>query len=269
MIARVEFRAEQFAADGFLIVRKLLDDREISIIRESLTNDPEIRAHMFMPEDESGARTGIAVWNHPGNSSYGLLARSEPVVSVFESMLGGEVYHYHSKLTAKAACTGGAWEWHQDYDYWYGFGCPEPRMGSVMVAVDKADRDNGCLQVIRGSHEQGLLPHDAIGTQRGVDELTVRKLLADHDHIYVELDAGDAVFFHCNTVHRSDANRSPRRRWSLLSCYNAASNASPEAIVHPGYTPLLKVSGDEIRRTGVRFADGVAEDFLNRPKSVG
>ncbi len=123
----VDFSIGKFESDGFLIVRQLLDKEEMEVLRTALTTDPAIRQYMFAPEDASGTRTDIVVWNHPGDSSYGLLARSAPVVGAFETMLGGEVYHYHSKITAKAAETGGAWEWHQDYDYWQGFGCPEPQ----------------------------------------------------------------------------------------------------------------------------------------------
>jgi len=34
-------------------------------------------------------------------------------------LLGEEVYHYHSKMMLKEPQVGGAWEWHQDYGYWY------------------------------------------------------------------------------------------------------------------------------------------------------
>jgi len=80
------------------------------------------------------------------------------VVDTLEDMLGAEVYHYHSN-TAKEPFDGGAWEWHQDYGYWYHNGCLYPHMASVMVALDRADRSNGCLQVIRGSHHAGRINH--------------------------------------------------------------------------------------------------------------
>jgi ectoine hydroxylase len=59
------------------------------------------------------------------------------MVDTMEDLLGGEVYHYHSKLTAKEPYDGGAWEWHQDYGYWYHNGCLFPYMASVMVALDR------------------------------------------------------------------------------------------------------------------------------------
>ncbi len=41
------------------------------------------------------------------------------MVNSAEKLLGGEVYHYHSKMIMKDAKVGGAWAWHQDYGYWY------------------------------------------------------------------------------------------------------------------------------------------------------
>ncbi len=74
-------------------------------------------------------------------------------------MLGDEPYHYHSKMIMKEARTGGAWAWHQDYGYWYDNGVLFPNLCSVFVAVDPATRENGCLQVLRGSHAMGRVTH--------------------------------------------------------------------------------------------------------------
>jgi ectoine hydroxylase-related dioxygenase (phytanoyl-CoA dioxygenase family) len=41
---------------------------------------------------------------------------------------------------------------------------------------------------------------------------------------FVEISAGDALFFHSNLVHRSEANLSDKPRWSLISVYNRAAN---------------------------------------------
>ena len=42
--------------------------------------------------------------------------------------------------------------------------------------------------------------------------------------VYAEADPGDVVFFHCNLFHRSDQNRSSKRRWTLIVCYNRTDN---------------------------------------------
>ena len=62
--------------------------------------------------------------------------------------------------------------------------------------------------------------------------------------VYCELEPGDAVFFHCNTLHRSDANTSEHPRWSLICCYNTRHNDPYLEGKHPGYHPL-EMWGDE------------------------
>ncbi len=65
-------------------------------------------------------------------------------------LLGENVYHWHSKVMLKLTRESGAWEWHQDYGYWHNDGCPYPRMVSAMIAIDRADEENGCLRVLTG-----------------------------------------------------------------------------------------------------------------------
>ena len=48
----------------------------------------------------------------------GVLCRSEKMVTTSEQLLGGEVYHYHTKLMTKPPHTGWEQFWHQDYGYW-------------------------------------------------------------------------------------------------------------------------------------------------------
>ena len=43
----------------------------------------------------------MMAWNHPDDSIYGVTARSRKIVDTMEDLLGGEVYHYHSKIPAK------------------------------------------------------------------------------------------------------------------------------------------------------------------------
>ena len=37
------------------------------------------------------------------------------LIHLIFKVLGGEIYHYHTKLMTKAARTGGKHVWHQDY----------------------------------------------------------------------------------------------------------------------------------------------------------
>ena len=59
--------------------------------------------------------------------------------------------------------------------------------------------------------------------------------------INVELDPGDALYFHSNVLHRSEQNHSDRRRWAFLMSYNTKANNPVKVHHHPQYTPLIKV----------------------------
>ena len=268
------FCPEQRAAyerDGYVLVRALFDPEEIAALREAIEKDPQLHASLYDRKDSQGKATRMATWNHPGDSVYGLAARSYRVVDTMEDMLGGEVYHYHSKLTAKEPYEGGAWEWHQDYGYWYHNGCMFPYMASVMVALDRTTRENGCLQVLRGSHHAGRVDHGVLpGEQVGAELRRVQEMLQRLERVYVEMEPGDGLFFHSNVMHRSDQNRSPDRRWTVLFCYNAARNDPYLDHHHPRYTPLAKVDDGAVRAAGLRFAEAddnfFRKTFANPPE---
>ena len=202
--------------------------------------------------DMQGNEVRLSLWNHPGDTIYGMFARCHRIVNSMEVLLDGEVYHYHSKMIMKDPKIGGAWEWHQDYGYWYQNGCLQPLLSSVMIAVDPATRGNGCLQVLRQSHHLGRIDHQQKGDQAGAEMERVEEALKIFDLVYVEMEPGDALFFHCNLLHRSDQNRSPNPRWSLICCYNAARNNPYKESHHPRYTPIKKVPDTAIRTVGIK-----------------
>jgi ectoine hydroxylase len=246
--------------DGFVIVRGLFDEEETGLLRRAAKEDRALDEHAFGRADGEGGNVRLSLWNHPGDSLYGMFARCESMVSSAERVLGGEVYHYHSKMIMKDARVGGAWAWHQDYGYWYQNGVLFPLLTSASIAVDPATRENGCLQVLRGSHEMGRIDHILTGDQAGADMERVREAATRLELVYVEMEPGDTLFFHANLLHRSDQNRSEHPRWSMICCYNAARNDPYKESHHPRYTPLAKVPDSAIREAGgKRFADSTAE----------
>jgi len=143
---------------------------------------------------------------------------------------------------------GGAWEWHQDYGYWYYNGCLLPLLASCLIAVSRANKANGCLQVLRGSHLMGRIDHGKTGDQTGADMERVNVAVERMELVYVECEPGDAIFFDSNLLHRSDMNRSEEPRWSLICCYNAQRNDPYKESRHPRYSPLAKVGDEAVRQ---------------------
>lgn len=76
------------------------------------------------------------------------------------------------------------------------------------------------------------------------------------------MEPGDGLFFHCNTLHRSDENRSPNRRWRVLFCHNAARNNPYINHHHPFCTPLKEVPDSAIKAAGLKYGSGTEESFL-------
>jgi hypothetical protein len=241
---------------GFVLVRNLFHAEEVDLLRRAAKEDRELDQHSFSRADGEGGEVRLSLWNHPGDTIYGMFARCESIVNSAERLLDGEVYHYHSKMIMKDARVGGAWTWHQDYGYWYQNGVLFPLLTSAFIAVDPATRENGCLQVIPHSHELGRIDHILTGDQAGADKARVEEILKRLPLVHVEMGPGDTLFFHPNLLHRSDQNRSEKPRWSMICCYNAARNDPYKESHHPRYTPLVKVADSAIREAGLRrFAD--------------
>jgi ectoine hydroxylase-related dioxygenase (phytanoyl-CoA dioxygenase family) len=243
----------RFQRDGYLLGRSFLDREETDILLKAARADAAFKKHAHDLKDGEGGTAKLVLWNKAGEDIYGAVARCHRVVDAMEQLLGGEVYHYHSKMSIKEPYTGGAWAWHQDYGYWYQNGCLYPDLASVYIAVDPATRENGCLQLLKGSHLMGRIEHGRYGEQTGAEPERTAAAMQVMELVYAEMAAGDALFFHSNTLHRSDQNKSPHPRWGLLCCYNTRHNNPYKASHHPFYEPLVKVPDATLKEMGAKL----------------
>jgi ectoine hydroxylase-related dioxygenase (phytanoyl-CoA dioxygenase family) len=125
-------------------------------------------------------------------------------------------------------------------------------MMSCLIALDPATRENGCIQMMSGSHKMGRIEHGMFAGQTGADPERVAEAAKRMPVVYCEAEPGDALFFHGNTLHCSGPNHSDKPRWALICCYNAARNNPYKESHHPRYTPLQKVPDSSIREAGLR-----------------
>ncbi len=245
----------RFREDGYVIVRHLLTPEEVDLLSRVARADKHLAETAYGREDAKGAVVTLSVRNDLTDDLYSAIARSRRIVSSMAAFLNGEVYHYHHKLILKEPRVGGAWEWHQDYGYWYSNGCLLPDMGSCLIGIDRATPENGCLQVLKGSHHIGRIEHLKTGDQTGADMERVNAALARFELVYVEMEPGDAVLFHANLLHRSDQNHSDNPRWALIGSYNTRRNDPYKAGRHPGYTPTEIGLDEAVLTTGQRQWD--------------
>lgn len=234
-----------FNENGYVLIKGMLKPEEVKKLYDIATHDQVISDKSFDRGDANGLRTKLALWYSLADDAYSLLARSKRIVEGVQLLLDAEPAHFHSKLMQKEPKVGGAWEWHQDYGYWYRDGFLYPQLLSVLTALSPATKENGCLQVIKGSHLVGRIEHGFSGEQVGANQERVDELLKRLELVYVEMEAEDTLFFHSNTMHRSDANLSDAPRWSLISAYNLITN-KPYKGNYPSASEAIHMVNDEL-----------------------
>jgi len=244
---------QAFDRDGYVLVPDVFSPREIEILLAHVTKDGRATKHQWAALDADGRSSKLSLWADISDDVFGAVSSSPRIVNNARMLLREDIYHWHSKVMLKEAKVGGAWEWHQDYGYWYGDGCLYPRMISCMVALDPATKENGCLKVVPGSHLLGRLDHGKVAGQVGADQERVQAAIDRLGLKYCEAPAGSALFFHGNTFHSSEANLSERHRRAYICCYNALSNVPYGGKGHGKPEPICVSPDDSI----LSFAEGV------------
>jgi hypothetical protein len=123
---------------------------------------------------------------------------------------------------------------------------------SCMVAVDDATIANGCLEVVSGMHHR-LLPMDDVGCVRP-------DVARDLEWRAVELRAGQTLWFHSRTPHRSGPNESGLARRALYPTYNARR----EGDLREDYYRQKLAEFTEQEATGGRVQVSLIGDFQGR-----
>ena len=195
---------ESYHQDGFVIPDFRIDEQTLEQIRSD--QERLLKKH---PEFLNYCPNVLAY-----DLSFLNYARIPEILDLVESVLGPDFALWNSSFFAKPAEKGQATPWHQDGEYW-----PIRPLATctVWIAVDAAKTENGCLQVIRGSHRlKKLFRH-----QTNPDpELTLNQELLKEEFdesnaVSMELKAGMVSLHDVYLVHGSSVNRSSRSRRGL------------------------------------------------------
>ena len=109
---------------------------------------------------------------------------------------------------------------HQDNYY---FCLKPPSVATLWVALDAADKDNGCLRYVRESYRHGIRPHNTskvLGFSQGITDYGATD--AEREEAMC-LQPGDLIAHHGQTIHRADPNHSKRHRRAFAMVFNGAS----------------------------------------------
>jgi len=244
MLSRAQI--EQYHKDGYLMLEGYFPREDMARLLSIARSDQALAQNATDRFDTAGRTSRLSLRFDLLESAYSAYARHRDIVEPMQQLVGEEVFHYHHKMMLKEPKVGGAWEWHQDFGYWYD-NFLRADMASCMIAVDQATIENGCLQVLKGSHRMGRLEHGLAGNQTGVDMERIAVVLEHFETVHCEMEPGTVLFFHSNLVHRSDPNESDHSRWALICCYSAASNPTFRSDAQAGrYEKLECWSAEEV-----------------------
>ena len=101
--------------------------------------------------------------------------------------------------------------WHQDFNYWP---LEPPIIVSAWIAIDPSTVENGCLQIIPGSHRR-VIPHVESTPEVQFNRMGDPDYIDLSEIVTLEMEPGQFILFNERTLHQSDPNHSNRRRIGL------------------------------------------------------
>ncbi|MEM7125633.1 MAG: phytanoyl-CoA dioxygenase family protein [Chloroflexota bacterium] len=241
---------QQFKTDGFLIVRDLLPPEALHPLISELESKVDEAARKAVQQgllddantfDDAPFDMRLALiseacsertwpWKtyfsrqKPISAGMFTLRTAPALLEITEALIGPEILaHPQFSLRAKMP----EMEimdipWHQDLAYLVPEEAGETLVVNFWIPLAKATVENGCMQVIRGSHRTGLIPHNYQITtpdHKGPRGIANDDLPSD-EIVTCEVDIGDVLMTTERVVHRSLPNRSKTVRWSVDTRYS-------------------------------------------------
>ena len=243
-----------FSEQGFVVLPDAFSRKQISQLISAITQtverfDPEAHQSIFSTGDrdagrdevffrsaqtveyflEEGAITSDGVLTRPLDQAINKIGHALhdhiPAIRSFCQTPGiGQAFRqlglndpllWQTMVIFKQPGIGGEVRWHQDASYLHTK--PASVIG-LWIALEDADRDNGCLMVAPGAHRQPLRERYTVDWNAragSLESLNDTPWPADDEAFAVEVPAGSAVFFSDHLPHGSSANRSSRSRTAL------------------------------------------------------
>jgi ectoine hydroxylase-related dioxygenase (phytanoyl-CoA dioxygenase family) len=217
---------QEYHARGFLCVPDFLSPKLIDtfletadeIVSSNARNDYD-SARVEMEPDQSPSGTKVRRIYEPCEyyEPYRSYSDSPEVLNVVEQLIGHNIYLHYSKLNMKPAELGSVVDWHQDLSY---FPSTNGDSLAILIYLDDADLENGCLMALPKRHENDLMDH----TSSGIFQGRITETIAESDAELLPGKAGTAIILHCLTPHASRPNLSERQRRTLIISYRATDS---------------------------------------------
>jgi ectoine hydroxylase-related dioxygenase (phytanoyl-CoA dioxygenase family) len=254
---------DTFAEQGYTVLRNLIPHTRLQAVRDAIdarvgTIRAELAAEGLCSPGplESFARNLCFAGKH--SARYGrswtqdlavpavhALHRAPELLNALAPLLGPDI-NGHRQFNLRPKLPGQSLTvvpWHQDTGY-YGEHTAIDTILTVWMPLVPVDADNGCMQVLPGSHRQGAIPHrpgigdgeflEAVGGWQEADVLTL------------PMQPGDALVMHNLVLHRSGENRTEGIRWSIDARFFAPDTPSASRLLCGFPRPWLLTGPDAV-----------------------
>lgn len=236
-IAAEHARGDRQPLDFWPLLRRSARSAEVFL-------DPSIATPSALTPDaweRATMRLGHAL--HRADPHLAALCRWAPLAAPLAAAIEGPAVVVQTSLIYKQPrSTAVQFGFHQDS--WYLTAAPETLV-LAFLALDDMDLENGCLEVIPGSHRLGLAARLQLGPD-GYQPVSGHGLPAPpHPEraLRLPVEQGTLILVHGRTWHASGPNRSPRpRRALIVHAMSAASRMEPSSWMQEpegGFTPLV------------------------------
>ena len=204
---------ERYRQDGFLVIdgvlgsdwiQRLRSACESALVREKAAELGSANA-FHLPE--------IALV-HPDFMD---TAKHPAIVERLKSLIGENIQLHHSKMATKPSSSASGVRWHQDAPY-----IPHTNSDllTVMVMLDDATPENGCMQMAKGSHKCGAYT-DLSGSFYSAPDSDIPAQFQNLEVVNIEPKAGGISIHSSLTLHSSPANLSGKPRRGIAFQYRA------------------------------------------------
>lgn len=234
----LSYEQRKFYEDnGYIVIRNLVPKEKLDVYRErfeqicrreveipglTIMRDVAIARSEFVPGEQ--AVTKLQEFQND-DVLFGYCELPE-IIKYVQTFTGKEVKAMHTMLINKPPDPGkktSRHPLHQDLHY-FPFR-PADRVVCSWTAMQKVNRENGCLVVLPGTHKGELLQHDYPEWEGGVNKMYhgVRDFDPNAPRVHLPMDIGDTVFFHPLLIHGSGMNKTKGFRKSI-SCHYASAD---------------------------------------------
>ena len=208
--------AREYARDGVVRLRGFLSAAEVAELKGEIARYtreivPRLKeTHLVLEADGKTCRNLFHLQEF--DSYFAGLMHRPAWVALARALVGGEPVCMVVETFNKPALVGSAVPWHQDNAY---FCQSPPDLFTLWMAMDHATVENGAVYYLKGS-QHTLLPHRPSGVKGNSMGLAKAPPAAAYEEFCGTLEPGDVLVHHCQTIHRSEPNRSPHPRLGLL-----------------------------------------------------